>query len=92
MMLKSSNKTDVNTTELIISIDAENFEAAVEREYQRQKKNIQINGFRKGKVSRKLAEKTFGEGAFYEGAINSLLGPEVDAAVAQEKLVLVDRP
>lgn len=91
-MLKSSNKTDVNTTELIISIDAENFEAAVEKEYQRQKKNIQINGFRKGKVSRKLAEKTFGEGAFYEGAINSLLGPEMDAAIAQENLNLVDSP
>ncbi|MBO5344246.1 MAG: trigger factor [Ruminococcus sp.] len=92
MMLKSSNKTDVNTTELIINIDAETFEAAVEGEYQRQKKNIQINGFRKGKVSRKLAEKTFGEGAFYEGAINSLLGPEIDAAIAQENINLVDRP
>ena len=91
-MLKSSNKTDVNTTELIINIDAETFEAAVEGEYQRQKKNIQINGFRKGKVSRKLAEKTFGEGAFYEGAINSLLGPEIDAAIAQENINLVDRP
>ncbi|MBQ3140022.1 MAG: trigger factor [Ruminococcus sp.] len=92
MMLKSSNKTDVNTTELIISIDAETFEAAVEAEYQREKKNIQIKGFRKGKVSRKLAEKTFGEGAFYEGAINSLLGPEIEAAIAQENLNLVDRP
>lgn len=91
-MLKSSNKTDVNTTELLISIDAEAFEAAVEAEYQREKKNIQIKGFRKGKVSRKLAEKTFGEGAFYEGAINSLLGPEVEAAIAQENLNLVDRP
>ena len=73
MSLKSSTKTDVNTTELVISIDADAFEAAVEKEYQRQKKNIQIKGFRKGKVTRKLAEKEFGEGAFYEGAINSLL-------------------
>ena len=92
MSLKSSTKTDVNTTELVISIDAEAFEAAVEKEYQRQKKNIQIKGFRKGKVSRKLAEKTFGEGAFYEGAINALVGPEVDAAVKETGLVLVDRP
>ena len=92
MSLKSSNKTDVNTTELVISIDAAAFEAAVEKEYQRQKKNIQIKGFRKGKVSRKLAEKTFGEGAFYEGAINALVGPEVDAAVKETGLVLVDRP
>ena len=92
MSLKSSNKTDVNTTELVISIDAAAFEAAVEKEYQRQKKNIQIKGFRKGKVSRKLAEREFGEGAFYEGAINSLLGPEIDAAVKETNLVLVDRP
>ena len=92
MSLKSSNKTEVNTTELVISIDPAAFEAAVEQEYQRQKKNIQIKGFRKGKVSRKLAEREFGEGAFYEGAINALLGPEIDAAVNETGLVLVDRP
>lgn len=92
MSLKSSTKTDVNTTELVITIDAETFEAAVEQEYQRQKKNIQIKGFRKGKVSRKLAEKEFGEGAFYEGAVNALIGPEIDAAVRETGLDLVDRP
>ena len=92
MSLKSSTKTDVNTTELVISIDADAFEAAVEKEYQRQKKNIQIKGFRKCKVTRKLSEKEFGEGAFYEGAINSLLGPEIDAAVKETGIVLVDRP
>lgn len=92
MSLKSSTKTDVNTTELVIAIDPETFEGAVEREYQRQKKNIQIKGFRKGKVSRKLAEREFGEGAFYEGAINQLLGPELDAAIKETGLQLVDRP
>jgi trigger factor len=91
-MLKSSNKTDVSTTELVISIDAATFEEAVEKEYQRQKKNIQIKGFRKGKVTRKLAEKEFGEGAFYEGAINALLGPELDAAIRETELEIVDRP
>lgn len=92
MSLKSSAKTDVNTTELVIAIDGATFEAAVEKEYQRQKKNIQIKGFRKGKVSRKLAEREFGEGAFYEGAINALIGPELEAAVAETNLNIVDRP
>ena len=50
MSLKSSNKTDVNTTELLIEIDAATFENAVEAAYQRQKKNISLPGFRKGKV------------------------------------------
>ncbi len=92
MSLKSSTKTDVNTTELVISIDAEKFENAVEREYQRQKKSIQIKGFRKGHVSRKMAERTFGESVFYEGAINSLIGSEIESAVAGLALALVDRP
>lgn len=92
MSLKSSTKTDVNTTELVISIDADSFENAVEKAYQRQKKNIQLPGFRKGKVSRKLAEKEFGSGVFYEEAVNILLGPELDAAVKEASLELVDRP
>ncbi|MDE6518927.1 MAG: trigger factor [Ruminococcus sp.] len=92
MSLKSSTKTDVNTTELVITIDAVTFETAVEKEYQRQKKNIQLKGFRKGKVPRKLAERTFGENVFYEGAINSLLGDELGAAVQEQNLNLVDRP
>jgi trigger factor len=82
----------VNTTELVLSIDAESFENAVEKAYQRQKKNIQLPGFRKGKVTRKLAEKEFGSGVFYEEAINLLLGPELDAAVKEAQLDLVDRP
>lgn len=92
MSLKSSVKTDVNTTELVIAIDAEAFEGAVEKAYQRQKKNIQLPGFRRGKVSRKLAEREFGTGAFYEEAVNILIGPEIDAAVKETALELVDRP
>lgn len=92
MSLKSTTKTDVNTTELVLTIDAASFENAVEKEYQRQKKSIQLPGFRKGKVSRKLAEKQFGEGVFYEGAINSLLGPELDSAIKEAEIEIVDRP
>ena len=59
MNLKSSNKTDVNMTELVVEIDAESFEKAVEAAYQRQKKNISMPGFRKGKVPRELMAKTY---------------------------------
>lgn len=92
MSLKSSTKTDVNTTELIIEINPTIFENAVEAAYQKQKKNISLPGFRKGKVSRKMAEKQYGEGVFYEDAVNSLIGPEIDAAVTENKILLVDRP
>ena len=92
MSLKSSTKTDVNTTELLLTIDGAAFAEACEKEFQRQKKNIQIKGFRKGKAPRGLIEKEFGEGVFYEGAINALLGPELDAAIRETGLDLVDTP
>ncbi|MDD6345885.1 MAG: trigger factor, partial [Oscillospiraceae bacterium] len=72
--------------------DADTFESAVEKIYQKQKKTIQLKGFRKGKAPRKLIEKEYGEGVFYEDAINSLLPAEIDSAVAETKLDLVDRP
>ena len=64
MSLKSTTKTEVNTVELVFEVGPEDFEAAVERAYQRARKRISIPGFRKGKVSRKLAETYMGQGAF----------------------------
>lgn len=92
MSLKSSEKIDVNTQELTFEISADVFEDAVEKTYQKQKKNITLQGFRKGKAPRKMVEKIYGEGVFYEDAINSLLGPELGNAIEETKLVLVDRP
>lgn len=92
MKLISSSKTDVNTTELLAQIDAESFENAVERTYQRQKKNISMPGFRKGKVPRKLCENAFGQNVFYEDAINLVLNEEMAALVAEAALELVDTP
>ena len=92
MSLKSTNKVETNKVELEIEISAEAFEEAVEKAYQKEKKKIQIPGFRKGKAPRKLIEKEYGEGVFYEDAVNSLYGPAVDEAVAEAGFELVARP
>lgn len=92
MSLKSTTRTDVNTVEMVFEVNAADFEAAVEKAFQRQKKNISIPGFRKGKVSRKLAEARFGEGAFYEDALNDLINTELPAALINADFELVDRP
>jgi trigger factor len=55
-------------------------------------KKISIPGFRPGKASRKMIEKTYGEGVFYEEAINSIYPQAVADAVEEAKLELVDRP
>ena len=92
MNLKSSTKSDVNTTELIVEIDAPAFEAAIESAYQHQKKDIAMPGFRKGKVPRKLVERTYGENVFYEDAINAVLNVELQALLVESALDLVDAP
>ncbi len=92
MSLKSSTKVDVNTTELVFTADAETFAAAVEKAFQRQKKNITVPGFRKGKANRKLIEKYYGEGIFFEEAINAIINSEMAEAIKAEGLVLVDTP
>ena len=92
MILKSSEKTDVNMTELVAEVDAATFEKAIDAVYRQQKKNISMPGFRKGKVPRKLCESTYGEGVFFEDALNLILNMEMPALIAEAALNLVDAP
>lgn len=92
MSLKSTTRTEVNTVEMVFEVNAEEFEAAVERAYQRARKRISLPGFRKGKVSRKIAETYMGQGAFYEDAMNLLINQELPAALQEADFELVDTP
>jgi trigger factor len=92
MSLKSSTKTGANTYELNIEVTGDVFNSAIEKVYNREKKNIQLQGFRKGKAPRKLVEKFYGENVFWEQAINDILNAEIPVAVDAEKLDLVDTP
>lgn len=92
MSLKSTKKIETNKYELEIEISADAFEAAVQAAYLKAKKNINVPGFRKGHAPRKIVEREYGEGVFYEDALNAILPAEVDTAVAEEGLELVARP
>ena len=59
-MLKTSNKVETNVYELEIAISGEAFEAAIQKAYLKQRKNIAINGFRKGKAPRAFIERVYG--------------------------------
>ena len=57
LMLKSTNNVEKNVYELEITIDGEKFEAAIQKAYLKQRKDITIKGFRKGKAPRAFIEK-----------------------------------
>ena len=91
-MLKTSNKVETNVYELEIAISGEAFEAAVQKAYLKQRKNIAINGFRKGKAPRAFIERVYGEGVFYEDALEILYPDAVAEAIAEANLDVVDTP
>lgn len=70
MALKESTKKEqANSYELVVSVDGETFEKAVNAVYKKQVKNINIQGFRKGKAPRAIIEKMYGSEVFYEDAM-----------------------
>lgn len=92
MSLKSNNKVETNKYELEVAVDGAAFEAAVEKAYLKNRKNIRLQGFRPGKAPRKMIEKMYGEGVFYEDAVNALVPDAVPAAIEEAGLKLVARP
>lgn len=91
-MLKSSNKVETNVYQLEISIDGEKFEAAVQKAYLKQRKDITVKGFRKGKAPRNFIERIYGEGVFYEDALEILYPEEVGNAITESGLDVVGMP
>ena len=92
MALKSSNKVETNVYEIEVTVDAETFADACKKAYIRQKKSIQIPGFRKGKAPMGMIEKTYGEGVFYEEALEIVYPEAVQAAIDEAGLRVVDQP
>ena len=58
---------------LTIEVSAEQFEAAMQKAYIKNKGRIQLPGFRKGKAPRAMIEKMYGAGIFYEDAANEII-------------------
>ncbi len=77
---------------LTIEVSAEDFEKAIEKAYQRNKNRLQIPGFRKGKAPRKMIEKMYGAGIFYEDAANFAIQESYDEEVKSTELTVVSRP
>lgn len=81
-----------NRAKFTMDFTAEEFEAAVVKAYQDSKDKFNIDGFRKGKAPRSIIEKHFGEGVFFEDAINNLFQTAYPEALNELALEVIDSP
>ena len=85
-------KLEKNMAKLTIETGVEEFEKAIEKAYQKQKKQISIPGFRKGKVPRQMVEKMYGKEVFFEEAANILIPDAYDKALDECEEDIVSSP
>ena len=92
MNVKSKENQENSAVELVIEVGAEEFEAAVDKVYRKNRKSIAVPGFRKGHAPRKIIEGMYGSGVFYQDAIDELYPTAYAQAVEQEGLAPVAYP
>ena len=92
MSLKNCEKVEKSQVVLTIEVGAAEFEAAIEKAYQKMRKKINVPGFRPGKAPRKIIEGMYGAEVFFEEAINIAFPEVYDAAVKEKELRVVGYP
>ena len=92
MKVTNVEKKEKSTVELTIQVDAQDFEAAVQKAYLKNRAKIAVPGFRKGKAPRKIIEGMYGSGVFYEDAINEVYPGAYEEAVKEQNLDDVGYP
>ena len=75
-----------NEAKFTMEFTAEEFEAAIIKVYQSQKDKFMIDGFRKGKAPRSIIERKYGEGIFFEDAIDELFREHYPNALRELEL------
>ena len=85
-------KLEKNMAKLTVEVPAEEVEAALQNAYLKNRKQISVPGFRKGKVPRQMIEKMYGPEVFYDDAANALIQKAYPQAADECEFEIVSRP
>ena len=92
MILKNVEKKEHNTAVFTVAADAAEFEKAVNGAYLKNKKDVYIPGFRKGKAPRQVIEGMYGKEVFYQDAMDDLAPEAFELGVKEGELRVVGQP
>lgn len=85
-------KLEHNMAKFTVEVAAEDVEKALQAAYLKQRKQINIPGFRKGKVPRQMIEKMYGPEVFYDEAANNMIPDAYAKAYDESELDIVSQP
>lgn len=92
MALIKHGKTEDGKYQMTATVDADAFNKAVDRVFQRENKKLNIQGFRKGKAPRGIVERMYGEDFFFNDAINDLWYDVFESAINEANIEFVGKP
>ena len=92
MSLKNVNKPETNVVEIEFTADKETFDAACDKAFKKNVKNISVPGFRKGKAPKHIIEKMYGKGVFYDEALNEIVPAAYEEAIKDQNFAIVSQP
>ena len=81
-----------NETTIVVEIDKDLMEKGVNAAYLKQRKNIQLPGFRRGKAPRKMIESMYGAHVFYEDGLEEIFPEVYEEAVVNQGIKAIGRP
>lgn len=85
-------KIEANVVKFEVRVEAEKFTAALNKAYNKNKKNFNIPGFRKGKVPMAMVKKHYGVEVLFEDAINTVVSETYPTLIEENKLKPIDYP
>lgn len=91
-MTAKFEKKGTNDGVLTFSIAKDVIEAELTKTFNKVKKDISAPGFRKGKISRQMFNKMYGEAALYEDTLNAVLPDAYEAAIKEADIEPVVQP
>ena len=91
MNVKSAEQAN-GSAKIVVEIEKQEFEAALNKAYNKCKKDIMIPGFRKGKAPRKVVEGMYGAKVFYEDAVNEMFPEVYEKAIVEQAVKAVGSP
>ena len=88
-MANTVEKISSNKVKITFTVPAEEFEQAIQKAYLKARGQIMVPGWRKGKAPRKVIEKMYGAGIFYEDALDLVFPDAYEAAIQENDLKIV---